>query len=80
MDVHVELLQAMKELSIDIRNVTSRTHLKEDLEMDSTELVELSVVLEKRLLCSIDDSVLSKMRTVGEIENFLRSIVTEQVA
>lgn len=74
MDIRTELLCAMKELAIDTSEVNSETRLKEDLEMDSTELVELALVLEKRLALSIDDAVLGKLSTFGKVEQFLQSL------
>jgi acyl carrier protein len=74
MDIHAELLRTMKDLSIHTDTISNETRLKEDLEMDSTELVELSVMLEKRLSLPIDDAALGKLPTFGELEKFLKSL------
>jgi len=74
MDICTNILWAIKELAIDTSHVTSETRLKEDLEMDSTELVELALVLEKRFSTSIDDAVLGKLSTIGKVEQFLQSL------
>jgi len=74
MNIRAELLCAMKDLAIETDHITSETRLREDLEMDSTELVELAVALEKRLSLEIDDAILGKLSTFGEVEQFLDSL------
>ncbi len=74
MNIRTELLAAMKDLAIETDSLSSETRLREDLEMDSTELVELAVALEKRLPVKIDDAMLSKLITFGELESFLESL------
>jgi acyl carrier protein len=74
MNIRTELLAAMKDLAIETDSLTSETRLREDLEMDSTELVELAVALEKRLSLKIDDATLSKLTTFGDVEQFLESL------
>ena len=76
MNLRAELLHAMIDLAIDTDHISSETRLREDLEMDSTELVELAVVLEKRLSLSIDDAALGKLSTFGEVEQFLQSLAS----
>jgi acyl carrier protein len=80
MNIRTELLHAMKDLAIDTDYIRSETRLREDLEMDSTELVELAVVLEKRLSLSIDDAILGKLSTFGEVEQFLESLASVLVS
>ncbi len=80
MNIRTELLYAMKDLAIDTDYIRSETRLREDLEMDSTELVELAVVLEKRLSLSIDDAILGKLSTFGEVEQFLESLASVLVS
>lgn len=75
MNIRTELLCAMKDLAIETDHITSETRLREDLEMDSTELVELAVALEKRLSLEIDDAILGKLSTFGEVEQFLDSLL-----
>lgn len=75
MDIRAQILSVMKDMSIDTTNISSGTQLKQDLEMDSTELVELAVSLEKRLALPIDDTTFGKLITFGEIEQFLQSLI-----
>lgn len=79
MNIRTEILGAMKDLAIETDHVSSETRLREDLEMDSTELVELAVVLEKRLSLKIDDAILGKLSTFGQVEQFLESLACELV-
>ncbi len=74
MDIRTELLCALKDLAIEADYISSETRLREDLEMDSTELVELAVALEKRLSIEIDDAIFGKLATFGEVEQFLESL------
>lgn len=76
MNIRAALLGALKDLAIDTTHVNSTTRLKEDLEMDSTEMVELAMVLEKRLSLSIDDALLGKLSTFAEVEQFLQSLAS----
>ena len=80
MNIRTELLCAMKDLAIETDAISSETRLREDLEMDSTELVELAVALEKRLSLEIDDATFAKVSTFGEIEKFLESLASVLVA
>jgi acyl carrier protein len=73
MDLRAEILRIMDELHISTTNIGDNTRLKEDLEMDSTELVEMAVLLEKRMRVVIDDAAFVKLRTFGEVERFMQS-------
>ncbi|GHO50253.1 acyl carrier protein [Ktedonospora formicarum] len=80
MNVRAELLHAMQDLHIDIAKINTSTRLKEDLDMDSTEIVEMAVALEKRLPLTIDDAALGKLHTFGEVEQFVLTLMDNQVA
>jgi len=47
------------------------TRLREDLEMDSTALVQLAMALEKRLAISIDIGNFQALGTFGELIEFI---------
>lgn len=80
MNVRAEILHAMQDLHINIAKINTATRLKEDLDMDSTELVEMAVALEKRLPLTIDDAALGKLHTFGELEQFIQVLMDKQVA
>ncbi|MBE3561757.1 MAG: acyl carrier protein [Ktedonobacteraceae bacterium] len=79
MNIRNEILRAMRDLYINTDDVSSETRLREDLSMDSTELVEMALVLEKRLPILIDDATFAKLRTFGEIEQFVQSLLDTEV-
>jgi acyl carrier protein len=74
MNIHAELLSALCDLAIDTSQISGETRLKEDLEMDSTERVELALALEKRLTLSIDDAIFGKLSSFDEVEQYLQSL------
>lgn len=73
MDVYDQTIDILSELHIDTTGATSGTRLKEDLDMDSTELIETAVVLEKHFAISIDDAAFSRLSTLGDIIQFVQS-------
>lgn len=74
MDIRNFLLAVMeKDLAIPTDNITEETRLKEDLKMDSLELVELTLLIEKRLAISVNN-VISTLSTFGEVETFLSTL------
>lgn len=80
MNIRAELLHVMQDLHIDISKVTPTTRLKDDLDMDSTEIVEMAVALEKRLPLTIDDAALGKLQTFADVEKFLQALMDKRVA
>ncbi|WGS64811.1 acyl carrier protein [Marinitoga aeolica] len=60
-------------LSIEEEKITENASLTDDLELDSLELVDLTMDFENELGISIDDSELEKIKTVGDIVEILAS-------
>ena len=58
-------------LSCDEDKVTMEASLTEDLEADSLDAVELNMALEDACGVSIPDEELAKLKTVGDIFNYL---------
>lgn len=54
-------------LSLEQEDITMEASLKEDLEIDSLDAVELNMALEDAFDLKIDDDVLASMKTVGDI-------------
>ncbi|PTL79019.1 acyl carrier protein [Vitiosangium sp. GDMCC 1.1324] len=54
-----------------LEELNARISLKEDLDVDSTEMVEICSALEKAFGVEIDDSVEKKLKTVGDIYTLL---------
>lgn len=57
----------MKSLDMKPGEVTSEANLKEDLEMDSLEIVELVVALEKEFKVQIGDGTISNKNCVSDV-------------
>ncbi|WP_129407890.1 acyl carrier protein [Marinitoga lauensis] len=60
-------------LSIEKEKITEDASLTDDLELDSLELVDLTMDFENELGIAIDDSELEKIKTVGDIVEILAS-------
>ncbi|MBM7559179.1 acyl carrier protein [Marinitoga litoralis] len=60
-------------LSVEEEKITENASLTDDLELDSLELVDLTMDFENELGISIDDSELEKIKTVGDIVDLLAS-------
>lgn len=67
MDVSETLVEVFRELKIDPTGVEAESRLREDLEIDSTEMVEIAVALEKRLSISIDTDDFLALKTFGDM-------------
>ena len=58
-------------LSCDLESVTMDARLVEDLEADSLDAVELNMALEDACGVSVPDEELAKLKTVGDIYNYI---------
>ena len=68
--------EEMKKIVVDTLNceedkVTMEASLTEDLEADSLDAVELNMALEDACGVSIPDGELAKLKTVGDIYNYI---------
>lgn len=60
-------------LGVDESEVTMEASLKDDLEADSLDVVELVMELEDEFDLEISDEEAEKISTVGEIVNYIES-------
>ena len=60
-------------LSCDADKVAMEAVLTEDLDADSLDAVELNMAIEDELGIAIPDEELAKMKTVGDIVNYLEA-------
>ena len=72
--------EEVKEVFVDTLNceedkVTMEASLTEDLEADSLDAVELNMALEDACGVSIPDEELAKLKTVGDIFNYINAHV-----
>ena len=72
--------EEMKKIVVDTLNcdedkVTMEASLTEDLEADSLDAVELNMALEDACGVSVSDEELAKLKTVGDIYNYITAHV-----
>jgi acyl carrier protein len=73
MDVRATLTDLLRELGFDPAGLQDGTRLRQDLKVDSTELVEISVAIERRLRVAIDAGAFQAVDTVGELFRFVET-------
>lgn len=71
MDTRDVLIEIFRELKIDPSEVGPDSRLREDLDIDSTEMVEIAVATEKRLGIAIDTDAFLGIRTFGGIIDYV---------
>ena len=64
-----------KQLRKPVAEVTVDKKLKEDLSADSLDLVELMMNLEEQYHITIADEDLVKMRTIGDVVNYITKVM-----
>jgi acyl carrier protein len=62
-----------KHFHIEPQEITPEANLRGDLEMDSTEVVELVVALEKELGVKIGDGEITNRQSVSDVVQIVRS-------
>ena len=73
MDVRATLVTLLRELGFDPARLHDGVRLRQDLKVDSTELVEIAVAIERRLCVSIDAGTFQAVDTVGELFQFVET-------
>ena len=71
------ILEKLKEivseqLEIDAKTITADTRLNEDLNADSLDVVEILMALEDEFGVDIPDEEIEKMKTIGDVVNFIQ--------
>ncbi len=64
----------VEEFELDPEAVHPEASLREDLELDSLDGVDLVVALEKAFGIKVDDQAVQKMKTVGDIHAYVREL------
>ncbi|MDD2370877.1 MAG: acyl carrier protein [Firmicutes bacterium] len=62
-----------EELSVDIEEIKLETSLKDDLNADSIDMMQVVDVLEQEFGVEVDTSELAKILTVADIVNYIGS-------
>ena len=71
MDTRETLIEIFRELKIDPTGVDDDSRLREDLDVDSTEMVEIAVAAEKRLAIAIDTDEFLSLKTFGAVVRYV---------
>jgi acyl carrier protein len=71
MDTSETLIDVLRELKIDPAGIEAESRLRDDLEIDSTELVEIAVAIEKRLAVSLDTDEFLALKTFGNMIDYV---------
>lgn len=64
-----------EQTGIDENTITLDSAFREDLNIDSIDLVELIMQLEEEYDIEFDDDQAEKLKTVGDVVNYLNDIV-----
>ena len=76
MDVRATLLGIFEQLEFAPGDIDDAARFREDLDMDSTEFVELALTIEKRMRVPIDASHFAELYTFGDLVKFVESTPT----
>jgi len=74
MDVRDELRGLLEQLGFDLDGLHDGVRLREDLEIDSTELTEIAVAIERRRSTRVDAARFQALKTFGELVEFVESV------
>lgn len=77
-DTVIERLHALvsEQLGIDRAEMKSEANILEDLGADSLDVVEMVMAIEETFDIEISDEDAEAMRTVGDVENYVKAHVT----
>jgi acyl carrier protein len=68
------------EFSLKPEQIEPATHLIDDLDFDSIDLVDLAVLLEERLGFKLDNEELNSVETVGDAVNVIHAALVRRSA
>ncbi len=75
MSVEKEVIDiVVEQLGVDKEDVNLAKSFVEDLNADSLDLTELIMTLEERFGCEISEEEAEKLRTVGDVVNFVETL------
>jgi len=60
------------EFELDKNDITPNASLRDDLELDSLDGMDLIVALEKEFKVRVNEKELLKLKTVGDVHGFIR--------
>jgi acyl carrier protein len=71
MDVRTDLKEVLAGQGFDTSELADDTDLREDLDIDSTALVEIAMVIERRLSLTIDAGKFQAVKTFADMSQFV---------
>ncbi len=72
------IAKLVEQLDIDADSVTSESRFVEDFEMDSLDMVEMLIGIEKELNIMIPNEEVKDIKTVGEMAAYLEKKANEE--
>lgn len=73
MEVREAVLSTFGNLEFEPDEIDDNTRIREDLAVDSTELTEIAIALEKTLGVIVDEGEFQQLETFGEIVEYISS-------
>lgn len=74
-DIQSRLFDLMvDQFELDPSDLTPNADLRDDLDLDSLDAMDLMALVEKRMGLTVDEERVLKVRTVGELTEYLRSL------
>ncbi len=64
-----------EQFNVDKDSITLDTSFKDDLNADSLDLVELIMALEDEFDLELEDEVVDDIKTVGDANNYIKSLL-----
>lgn len=68
----------VEQLGVDKDEVTLQKSFIEDLNADSLDLTELIMTFEERFGCEISEEQAEKLKTVGDVVNFIKTKTSKE--
>ena len=72
------ILKKYKGRGADRSTLNESTSLADELDIDSARMVDIVLDLEGKFGITIDDSSLTKLRTIGDIADLVEQVIKEQ--
>jgi len=73
MTTRTTVLQVLRDLEIEVGSVEDTTRLREDLGVDSTELIEVAVAIDQRTSAKSDVNEVLALKTFGDLVSYVDS-------
>ncbi|GDX80138.1 hypothetical protein LBMAG42_19490 [Deltaproteobacteria bacterium] len=70
----------VNQFEVDPGQITAGARLRDDLDLDSLDAADLLIAIEKRFRVRLDDQEVRKLTTVGEMHDYVRTVVAEAAA